>query len=106
MTRYAFFEGEIRPIEEARISVRTHAFNYGTGWFGGLRGYWNEAQGQLYVFRIYDHYKRFLQSGSLLYASACPTASTIWSRSRWNCCAGKAGARIATSAPWATRPMN
>jgi hypothetical protein len=59
MTRYAFFEGEIRPIEEARISVRTHAFNYGTGWFGGLRGYWNEAQGQLYVFRIYDHYKRF-----------------------------------------------
>ena len=69
MTRFAFFEGAIRPIEEARISVRTHAFNYGTGWFGGLRGYWNETQGQFYVFRIYDHYKRFLQSGSLLYAN-------------------------------------
>ena len=69
MTRFAFFEGEIRPIEDARISVRTHAFNYGTGWFGGIRGYWNEEQQQLYVFRIYDHYQRFLQSGSLLYAS-------------------------------------
>ena len=69
MTRFAFFEGEIRPIEDARISVRTHAFNYGTGWFGGRRGYWNEEQQQLYVFRIYDHYQRFLQSGSLLYAA-------------------------------------
>jgi branched-chain amino acid aminotransferase len=45
MTQYAYFEGSIRPIAEAKISVMTHALNYGTGWFGGLRGYWNEAQG-------------------------------------------------------------
>ena len=69
MTRFAFFEGKICPIEDARISVRTHAFNYGTGWFGGIRGYWNEAEEQLFVFRIHDHYRRFLQSGSLLYAT-------------------------------------
>ena len=69
MTRFAFFEGKICPIEDARISVRTHAFNYGTGWFGGIRGYWNEAEEQLFVFRIHDHYRRFLQSGSLLYAA-------------------------------------
>ena len=68
MTRFAFFEGKIRPIEDARVSVMTHAFNYGTGWFGGLRGYWNEEQAQLYVFRIQAHYRRFLNSGRILFA--------------------------------------
>ncbi len=68
MPQYAYFEGSIRPIEEARISVMTHALNYGTGWFGGLRGYWNEEQEQLYIFRIQDHYRRFLNSGKLLMA--------------------------------------
>jgi branched-chain amino acid aminotransferase len=44
----------------------THALNYGTGVFGGLRGYWNEEQEQLYVFRIHDHMKRFIQSATLI----------------------------------------
>jgi branched-chain amino acid aminotransferase len=66
MTQFAFFNGGIVPIEQAHVSVMTHALNYGTGCFGGLRGYWNEAQGQLYVFRILDHYRRFLQSAKLL----------------------------------------
>jgi branched-chain amino acid aminotransferase len=65
-TRYAFFKGNIVPIEEAKVSVMTHALNYGTGVFGGLRGYWNEEQEQLYVFRIRDHFKRFIQSASLI----------------------------------------
>ena len=65
-TRFAFFKGNIVPIENAKISVMTHALNYGTGVFGGLRGYWNEEQEQLYVFRIHDHMKRFLQSASLI----------------------------------------
>lgn len=69
MTQYAYFEGAIRPIEEAKVSVMTHAFNYGTGWFGGLRGYWNAEQEQLYVFRIRDHYRRFLDSGKILMAA-------------------------------------
>ena len=68
MTKYAYFEGSIRPIDEARISVMTHALNYGTGWFGGLRGYWNAEHEQLYVFRIRDHYRRFLNSGKILMA--------------------------------------
>ncbi|MBC6936930.1 MAG: branched-chain amino acid transaminase [Chloroflexi bacterium] len=65
-TRYAFFKGQIVPIESAKVSVMTHALNYGTGVFGGLRGYWNEEQEQLYVFRIHDHMKRFIQSASLI----------------------------------------
>jgi branched-chain amino acid aminotransferase len=68
MTKYAFFEGEIRPIHDAKVSVMTQTLNYGTGCFGGLRGYYNPAQQQLYVFRILDHYRRFLNSGKLLLA--------------------------------------
>jgi branched-chain amino acid aminotransferase len=65
-TQYAFFQGKIVPIEDARISVMTHAFNYGTGVFGGLRGYWNDDEEQLFVFRAPDHFRRFIQSASLI----------------------------------------
>lgn len=65
-TSYAFFEGKIVPIDEARLSVMTHALHYGTACFGGIRGYWNEADQQLYVFRLDDHIDRFLTSARLL----------------------------------------
>jgi branched-chain amino acid aminotransferase len=65
-TQYAFFEGKIVPIEQAKVSVMTHSFNYGTGVFGGMRGYWNSDEEQLFVFRPHDHFKRFLQSAGLL----------------------------------------
>lgn len=63
---YAFFEGHIVPYSEARVGVLTHALNYGTGVFGGLRGYWNDEEEQLFIFRPEDHYRRFLQSAKLL----------------------------------------
>ncbi len=66
MTKYAFFEGQIVPIEQAKISVMTQALNYGTACFGGVRGYWNHDREQLFVFRIFDHFERFLNSTKLL----------------------------------------
>lgn len=65
--RFAFFQGEIVPIEDAKVSIMTHALNYGTGCFGGLRAYWNEDEEQLFIFRIEDHYRRFVNSMKLLY---------------------------------------
>jgi branched-chain amino acid aminotransferase len=64
--RYAFFRGRIVPVEEAKVSVMTHALHYGTACFGGIRGYWNEQEQQLFVFRLRDHVKRFLKSAQLL----------------------------------------
>jgi branched-chain amino acid aminotransferase len=64
--KFAFFNGEIVPIEDAKVSVMTHALNYGTGVFGGLRGYWNADEEQLFVFRPNDHFKRFIQSSRLM----------------------------------------
>ena len=66
MTSVAFFRGRFVPIDEAKISVRTHALNYGTACFGGIRAYWNDEEEQLYVFRIQDHYARFLRSTRIL----------------------------------------
>ena len=65
-TRFAFFENRIVPIDDAKVSVMTHAFNYGTGVFAGLRGYWNAEEQQLFLFRPLDHFKRFVQSAQLL----------------------------------------
>lgn len=66
MTKYAFFEGAIGPIDRAKVSVRTQALHYGTSCFGAIRGYWNNTENQLFVFRVVDHYKRFLDSAKLL----------------------------------------
>lgn len=60
--KYAYFEGKIVPFEQAKIHVMTHAFNYGTGIFEGIRAYWNEDQQQLYLLKLREHYKRLQQS--------------------------------------------
>jgi len=64
--KFAFFGGKIVPFAEATVSVMTHAFNYGTGVFGGLRAYWNADEEQLFIFRPHDHFERFIQSASLM----------------------------------------
>lgn len=65
-TQYAFFKGDIVPIEDAKISIMTQAFNYGTAAFGGMRGYWNEDNGQMYLFRLDLHFERLLYSGKMM----------------------------------------
>ncbi|MGH2521780.1 MAG: branched-chain amino acid transaminase [Anaerolineales bacterium] len=66
LPNYAFFKGRLVPYSEAKVGVMTHTLNYGTGCFGGIRGYWNEEEEQLLVFRPTDHYRRFLHSARLL----------------------------------------
>jgi branched-chain amino acid aminotransferase len=66
MARHAFFEGRFVPIEDAKISIMAHAFNYGTGCFEGIRAYWNEQDGQLYVFRLREHFERMHRSSRIL----------------------------------------
>jgi branched-chain amino acid aminotransferase len=61
-----FMNGEFVPIERGVISVHTHAFAYGTGCFEGIRGYWNEEEQQIYLFRIREHFERFLRSCKIL----------------------------------------
>ena len=63
---YAFFEGQIVPFAQATVSIGTHALNYGTACFEGIRGYWNPEHEQLYLLKLPEHYQRFLKSSRLL----------------------------------------
>ena len=65
-TPYAYFQGQIVPLEEAKVGVMTHAFNYGTAVFEGIRGNWNADDGCLYLFRMREHYERLAQSSRIL----------------------------------------
>jgi len=66
LPNYAYFKGKIVPYSEAKVGVLTHALNYGTGAFAGLRGYWNDVEKQLYIFRPFDHFRRLLNSAKIL----------------------------------------
>jgi branched-chain amino acid aminotransferase len=66
LSKHAFFEGKIVPLSEAKINIATHGFLYGTAVFGGMRGYWNEEQNCLFVFRPYDHFRRLLHSARMM----------------------------------------
>ena len=66
LSKHAFFEGKIVPLSEAKISIATHGFLYGTAVFGGVRAYWNEEKKCLFVFRPYDHFRRLLHSARMM----------------------------------------
>lgn len=61
-----YFQKKFVPLEDAKISIMTNGFQYGTGFFGGIRGYYNEKEKYISFFRIEDHYKRFLSSANIL----------------------------------------
>ena len=63
---YAFFEGRIVPMSEAKVSIATHALHYGTACFEGIRGYWNAQQQQLYLLKLREHYQRMAHSCNVL----------------------------------------
>lgn len=63
---YAYFDGQIVPLAEATVSVATHALQYGTSAFGGIRGYLAADGRAVHLFRLEDHYRRLVQSARLL----------------------------------------
>lgn len=62
----AFFRGKIVPFEDANISIMTHAFNYGTAVFEGIRGYWNKGKNQMFLLKLKEHCERLKASSSIL----------------------------------------
>jgi branched-chain amino acid aminotransferase len=66
LPRMAFFKDRVVPYAEAHVGLLTHALNYGTGVFAGVRGYWNSDEGKLLIFRLPDHVRRLHESARLL----------------------------------------
>ncbi len=72
-----YFEGAFVPMRDARVSVMTHAFMYGTATFEGIRAYWNEDQGRLYGLKLGEHVERLRQSCRILLMSEVPSVDEL-----------------------------
>jgi branched-chain amino acid aminotransferase len=64
---WAYHGGEFVKMGEIRLSPATHALNYGTGAFEGIRAYWSESQGTMQVLKMREHYERFEKSCRFLH---------------------------------------
>lgn len=68
LLQYAFFQGDFVKIEDAKVSIATHALQYGTGCFAGVRGYLDRDGKSINIFRLPDHARRLVQSGLIIRA--------------------------------------
>lgn len=62
----AYFEGSYVPIADAKLSILTHAFNYGTGIFEGIRGYYNKDEDNILIFRLSEHIDRLVRNCNVM----------------------------------------
>jgi branched-chain amino acid aminotransferase len=65
--KFAFLDGQIVPWGEANIHISTIALHYGTGCFEGIRGYWNEKKGKMFIFRGKEHFQRLHRSCRIIF---------------------------------------
>src|SRR6476619_949769 len=72
-----YFEGAWVPMREAKVSIMTHAFMYGTATFEGIRAYWNADQGKLYGVKIREHVERIRQSCRILLMQDVPSVDEL-----------------------------
>ncbi|MCX7632901.1 MAG: branched-chain amino acid transaminase [Turneriella sp.] len=64
--RPCWFEGRFVPLKDANVNIRTHALQYGTACFGGMRAYFNSEKNNLYLIRLEDHHARLRASSRIL----------------------------------------
>lgn len=62
----AYFEGNYTPTADAQVSILTHAFNYGTGIFEGIRGYYNADEDNILIFRLWEHIDRLVRNCNVM----------------------------------------
>jgi branched-chain amino acid aminotransferase len=72
-----YFEGEWIPMRDAKVSIMTHAFMYGTATFEGIRAYWNHDQKRLYGLKIREHVERIRQSCRILLMQDVPSVDEL-----------------------------
>ncbi len=72
-----YFEGAYVPMRDARVSIMTHAFMYGTAVFEGIRAYWNPDQQTLYGLKIREHVERIRQNAGMLLMDGLPSVDAL-----------------------------
>jgi branched-chain amino acid aminotransferase len=61
-----FFNNRFVPLADARVGVLTHALQYGTAVFEGIRGYWSPEVQELLLFRPIEHFERWKRNCHIL----------------------------------------
>jgi branched-chain amino acid aminotransferase len=61
-----YFNGRLVPLREATVNIATHALNYGTGCFEGIRAYWAEETEELHILKLREHVDRLFRSCAVL----------------------------------------
>jgi branched-chain amino acid aminotransferase len=61
-----WINGRLVPQAEATLPVNSAAVFYATNVFEGIRAYWNEADEELYCFRLAEHFARFRESMKMM----------------------------------------
>ena len=61
-----WMNGKLVPQEAATLPVNSAAVFYATNVFEGLRAYWNEAAGEVYAFRLAEHFARIRESMKMM----------------------------------------
>lgn len=61
-----WFEDAWTPLAEAKVSIMTHSFLYGTAVFEGIRAYWTADEEQLYLLKAREHFERIVDSSKIL----------------------------------------
>ncbi len=72
-----YFEGDYVPMRDARVSIMTHAFMYGTAVFEGIRAYWNPEQGTLYGLFLREHMERIRRSCRIMMMEPVPSVDEL-----------------------------
>lgn len=66
MNSIAYHKSEFKKLGDCNVNVATHALQYGTAVFGGIRGYYSKALDNLLIFRLDRHFKRLHQSARMM----------------------------------------
>jgi branched-chain amino acid aminotransferase len=61
-----WMNGRLLPQDQAVLPVNSAAVFYASNVFEGLRAYWNERDGELYAFRLADHFARLRESMKMM----------------------------------------
>src|ERR1700759_4546623 len=69
-----WFNNRFVPLAEANVNILTHALNYGTGVFEGIRGYFESSQDELLLLRPVEHYERWQRNAGILRIAISPSA--------------------------------
>ncbi len=72
-----YFEGDFVAMRDAKVSIMTHAFMYGTATFEGIRAYWNPEQGKLYGLKLREHVERLRQSCRIMLMTNVPSVDEL-----------------------------